>query len=133
MFEYLQYFFNPAHIFTLRSPAMQPRAIIILAVGFGILILAAMVSKVLGRTNDGLKARGYTKLVHLFTTIGILGYVYLFFAWQGVVLLGGRFWLLILGLVFVVWLGFIIKYFITEVPTKRQEIEKRRQIEKYIP
>ena len=133
MWEYLKYFFNPRHIFSIRPEAMQPRAVQTLLLIFGLLIAASIVSRVLARGKDKLNAKGYQRLAQLFLTIGIVGYVYVFFAWQGAALLGSRFWLLILAAVTIAWLVFIIKYLIKEAPQRRQEIERKRQIEKYIP
>jgi len=134
MIEYLKYFFNLNHLFNLRPGVMHNQAIIILAVAFGLLIILGIVSKVLvTKTKDGLKVKGWRRLFHLSLTIGILGFVYLFFAWQGVSLLASRFWLIILGLTALVWLGFIAKYLLWDVPKLRKGIEEKRKFEKYIP
>ena len=133
MIDYFQYFFNPAHIFGLRPGAMHRQAIIILAIIFAVFVVAAIVSKILTKTKDALKAKGYKRFFHLFLTTATLGYVYLFFAWQGAVLLSARFWLLILIVVALIWAIFILKYLIKEVPKKRKEINQKRQFEKYIP
>lgn len=134
MIEYLKYFFNPSHLLTLRPPAMQGRALIILGVAFGILIIIGVISKMMAKkTNDGLKMKGWERLFHLFLTIGILGFVYLAFAWQGVILLAGRFWLIILEIIAIVWLAFIGKYMYLEVPKLRKKINKERNFDKYIP
>jgi len=113
---------------------MQPRALIILAVIFGLLIVLGIFSRMkINKTKDGLKIKAWRRMFHLFLTVGILGLVYLFFAWQGIALLAARFWLLILALVALVWGGFIAKYLILEVPKLRKEIEDKRKFEKYIP
>ncbi|OGY44548.1 MAG: hypothetical protein A3J62_01100 [Candidatus Buchananbacteria bacterium RIFCSPHIGHO2_02_FULL_38_8] len=133
MIDYLQYFFNLKHLFNLRPAAMQTRAVIILAIIFALFIVAAIISKFLTRTKDSLKAKGYKKFFHLFSTIAALGYVYLFFAWQGAILLSARFWLLILLIITIVWTVFILKYLLKDAPQKRKEINQKRQFEKYIP
>ncbi len=134
MTEYLKYFFNPSHLFDLRPPVMHNQAIIILAVAFGLLIILGIASRVLViKTKDGLKVKGWRRLFHLFLTISILGFIYLFFAWQGVSLLASRFWLVILGLTALVWFGFIAKYLFWEAPKLRKNIEEKRKFEKYIP
>jgi len=134
MTEYLKYFFNPSHLFDLRPPVMHSRAILILAAAFGLLIILGIASQlIVMKTKDGLKIKGWRRLFHLFLTVGILGLVYLFFAWQGVTLLASRFWLIILGLVVLVWFGFIAKYLFWDVPKLRRNIEEKRRFEKYIP
>lgn len=134
MIEYLKYFFNPGHFFSMRPPAMQVRAIIILAVAFGLFIVFGIVSKIMAaKTKDGLKAKSWRRLFHLGLTMGILGFVYIFFAWQSVVLLASRFWLIIMLLVIIVWLGFIGKYMFLAAPKLRAKINKERNFDKYIP
>ena len=134
MIAYLKYFFNPSHLFSLRPAVMQWRAIIILMAVFGLLILMGIISKVMAaKSKDGLKIKAWRRLSYLALTISILGFVYLFFAWQGVVLLAGRFWLLTLLLIALIWLGFIAKYWFLEIPILRREIQQKRNFEKYIP
>ena len=134
MIEYLKYFFNPAHLFTLRPGVMRLRAIIILAVIFGVMITAGIIIKLIRpKIKDGLKLKAYRRLFHLFLTMGIIGLVYLFFAWQGVALLAGRFWLIIMLVVVIIWLGFIAKYLFLEIPKLRKSINQKRDFEKYIP
>ncbi len=132
MINYLQYFFKPAHLFSLRPEAMRPRALIILAIIFGSFIIAAIIFKLI-KTKDALRAKGFKKLTYLFTSMGVSGYIYLFFGWQGATLLSARFLLLIWLIVTLIWLLFILKYLIIEVPKKRKEIKDKRLFEKYIP
>lgn len=133
MLNYLSYFFDPSHLFALRPPTMHPRAITILAVIFGALVIMGIVSNLSARGVDSLKAKGLKRLTNLGLTMGSLGYLYLFFAWQRAALLGARFWLLGLGLITVGWLLFIIKYLIFKVPARRKEINERRRFEQYLP
>lgn len=133
MIDYLQYFLNPSHLFSLRPPLMTSRAVIILAVIFGLCIVTALVLKFVLKTTDSFKIKSQRKAVSMLGTMGILGYVYLFFAWQGAALLSARFWLLLWLAVLLVWAGFIIKYLKFEAPKKRAEIDKQRQFQKYIP
>ncbi|MFA6382604.1 MAG: hypothetical protein WCX08_05040 [Candidatus Buchananbacteria bacterium] len=132
--NYLNYFFNPAHLFSLRPEAMHARAVIILAVIFGLTVVLAGINKILlGKTKDGLRIKGLRRITHLCLTVGILGFVYLFFAWQGVALLASRIWLIIIFLTAVIWLAFIAKYLFLEVPKLRKEIDHRRDFERYLP
>lgn len=134
MIEYLKYFFNPSHLLTLRPPAMSLRAIYILAFIFAVIMVAGIFSKLAEKKiKDGLKIKAYHRIYHLGLTMGILGFTYLFFSWQGVVLLSARFLLLIWLIVLVVWLGFIVKYFMLDVPHLRKNIDEKRAFNKYIP
>jgi hypothetical protein len=132
--SYLQYFFNLRHLFNLRPEAMTQRAIIILTVIFGLLLILGIAAKMIQpKTKDGLKIKGYRRLTHLGLAMGILGFVYLFFAWQGVALLAARFWLLLWAISLAVWGAFIAKYLLKDVPKLRRDIENKRKFDKYIP
>ncbi|NUM25783.1 MAG: hypothetical protein HUU49_04175 [Candidatus Buchananbacteria bacterium] len=134
MIDYLKYFFDPAHFLTVRPPAMSFRAIAVLAIFFAAIILVGVAGKLIERkTKDGLKVKAYRRIFNFGLTMGILGYLYLFFAWQGVVLLSARFLLAIWLLTLLLWLGFIIKYLVLDVPKLRKNIDEKRAFNKYIP
>lgn len=133
MINYLTYFFDPAHLFALRPPALHQRAITILVILFGVFILAGIISSFNTRRVDRLKAKGLKRITHFGLTVGLLGYLYLFFAWQRAALLGARFWLVGLALVTAIWLIFIIRFLVLEVPAKRKAIDQRRRFEQYLP
>jgi len=134
MINYLQDLVFSGRLFNLRPPAMQIRTVIILAVFFGLCVVLGLISKILTKKiKDGLRIKGLKQLFYLFVIMGILGLVYLFFAWQKITLLAGRFWLLIWLLTVIIWLGFIGRYMFFEAPKLRAEIEKKRKFEKYIP
>jgi cytochrome c oxidase subunit IV len=134
MINYLLHFFNPVYLFNLRPAIIQQTNLIVLIAFFGLLIVLAGFSRLLViKTKDGLKIKAYRRFSHLFLTIGILGLIYLFFAWQGVAILSARFWPLVLAIVALVWLVFIAKYLLMEIPKLRREIENKRKFEKYLP
>ncbi|MDD2807631.1 MAG: hypothetical protein PHW95_03890 [Patescibacteria group bacterium] len=134
MTDYLKYFFNLNHLLNLRPEPLHSRAIIAGVIIFGALVLLGVACKIMSRaTKDGLKIKGYRKFFNLFLTMGLIGFVYLFFAWQGVVLLSSRLVLLAWAIISVIWLLFILKYIIIEVPKTRKQLQARRQFEKYLP
>lgn len=134
MIDYLKYFFNLRHLLNLRPEAMQTRAMIILLVIFGLLIILGVASRLaVEKIKDGLKVKAWRRLYHLGLTMGITGLVFFFFAWQGVALLAARFWLVIWLVSLLIWLGFIGKYWFLEIPKLRSEIEHKRKFEKYLP
>ncbi len=132
--NYLQYFFNPAHLFNLRPQAMTTRAVATLGIIAVVMIIGGVGLTIWQRQlKDGLKIKGLRRLVHVLYTTGGLLLTYLFFGWQGIALLGARFWLLVIALVDIVWLGFIAKYFFITMPKRRAEIDGQRNFKKYIP
>jgi len=134
MINYFQDLIFSGRLFTLRPPVMQVKTIIILAVFFGLCVALGLACKVLvKKTRDGLKIKSLRQLFYLFVAMGILGFVYLFFAWQKITLLAGRFWLLIWLVTVIIWLGVIGRYMFFKAPKIRNEIEEKRKFEKYVP
>lgn len=134
MIEYLKYFFDPSHILTVRPPAMSGRAVTILAIIFIVFIaLGVLANFKKNKSKSGLVAKAWQQFFYLGFTIGSLGFVYLFFASQGVALLAARFWLLIIGLVAIVWAGFIFKYIKLDMPKKEAAKKQKEEIQKYTP
>ncbi len=132
--NYLISFFRLSHLFYLRPQPMVWRGVIILIVINCLLIVLGLVAFFAApKIKDGLKVKGLRKIVHMGLTMGILGLVYIFFAWQGVAFLAARFWILIWAITILVWLAFIAKYMIKEVPKLRARIEDKRKFDKYIP
>lgn len=132
--NYVKYFFDPSHLLTLRPPIMSTRAVIILAVTFGAMILAAILGTIMAKkTKDGLRIKALRRLTTAGWTMGTIGFVYLFFAAEGVVLLSARFFLVIIAIVTAVWLGFILRYWVVALPRTRAEIDQKRQFNKYLP
>lgn len=113
---------------------MEFSAAMILAVFFILICLSGLAAKILAKKEkDHLRIKGYNRFFSLGLTMGLIGLAYMFFAWQGVTLLGSRFWLMIWLAVAVVWKVFILKYLYVEAPKKRLEIEKRNKFNKYLP
>ncbi len=133
MIEYLKYFFNPSHLFTITPPQMSERAIAILAVIFAATIAIGIFAGLKAKSSDGLTAKGLNRIKVLGWTMGLIGFAYLFFAWQRVAVLGGRFWLLIWLGVGIIWLFFIIVYLKVEVPQKKEANKKTKEFRKYLP
>lgn len=131
---YLQYFFNPAHLFSLRPEAMSNKAVTILVVVFAGLIILGILSKLkTKKIKSALEAKVWSQFFSLSLTIGLCGLVYAFLASQGVILLAARFWLVLIMIVAVIWAGFIAKYMIVELPKKKLDIKKQQEFKKYIP
>ena len=113
---------------------MQTRAVVILVVIFGAIIAFGIFSRIKSKSKiNGLMAMAWTRLFHLSFTIASFGFVYLFFAIEGITLLSMRFILIIILFIGLIWLAFIIKYSFIEVPKKQQTLKKKEEFNKYIP
>lgn len=134
MIDYLKYFFNPAHIFSVRPPAMSQRAIIILAVACGVMLIVGIIAKLAtNRTKDGLKIKVFRRLTAWGIAMGIIGYLYVFFAAEGVTILSSRFLLIVWAGIAAIWLVVILRYWFIALPRARAEIDQKRQFNKYLP
>lgn len=69
----------------------------------------------------------------LLLTMGSLGLVWLFFAYQTVPYVSTRFIFLIWVVGFFVWAYIIAQYAFTEFPKAMQSIKERERLEKYLP
>lgn len=113
---------------------MSGRAAMILAVVFGTLIIIGIFSNITAKkTKDGLKIKVYKKMFHAGLTMGVLGYIYIFLAVEGIAVFSSRLILMIWALVTAVWIGFIVKYLKIDVPKNREKITAKRDFEKYLP
>ena len=75
----------------------------------------------------------WSKLTNFGFSFGIVGFILVFLKQQRVPYLGMRVWLILWFLICLVWLVFILKYIIIEVPRLRKEKEVHKEKEKYIP
>ncbi|MDD5043906.1 MAG: hypothetical protein PHD51_04635 [Patescibacteria group bacterium] len=75
----------------------------------------------------------WRKISNMLGWLGILGLVYLFFAYEGVPVLGMRLWFLLWLIGLIVWLIFIIRYAVVKIPLKEKEQAEREHFEKYLP
>jgi uncharacterized membrane protein HdeD (DUF308 family) len=132
--EYLRYFFNPSHLFSLRPPLMTQRALMIVIILGVLCIITGIVGMICARrSRNGLMIKGYRKVTAFGWTMGIFAFLYAFFAYEGAIVLSGRFMILAWLIVAAIWKMYIIRYFWREVPSRRAELDQRKKYSKYIP
>jgi amino acid transporter len=131
----LEKLFDLRFWFALRPEILGPRAVRFLIVVFGAILVAALVLKIVAsmkKKNPPL-AKLFRKLQRLFLTMGLLGFVLLFLSYEQIYLLGSHFWYLLWLIGFLTWLGFIIYYLVVKMPKEKDELEKKKRFEKYLP
>ena len=84
-------------------------------------------------TEKGINKKILDKFGDLSSSMGIAGLIFFFFRQQSVPLLGYRIWFLLWAIVFVAWLGSILKYLFMRVPEVRAEQAEKARKEKYLP
>ncbi|MEA3249582.1 MAG: hypothetical protein U9Q03_04485 [Patescibacteria group bacterium] len=125
-----QYWINP------RPVPLGPSLVGSVFAFFGWFVIASVVLYFLARhfkKRDHLKEEVIRRFARALLLTAVLGYMFLFFSYEQLPLLGMRFWFLLTFLLFTVWLVRAILYTLKDYPRmRRQEIERKRY-EKYLP
>lgn len=81
---------------------------------------------------DRFVARALRKIKTLALTMGIIGFVFLFFRYEFIPVFSRRFMYLVWILIVAVWAGFIVPEFV-KIPTRRKDAEDIDRIKRYLP
>ena len=112
---------------------MTPLALRSMLIGFGALVIAAIILKFKSSQADSALARGLRQIARLCVGLGLFGLAILFFRYQFVPVLSRRF-------IYLVWLGVALagavsawRYFVKQMPALRLRQEEARRKTKYLP
>jgi cytochrome bd-type quinol oxidase subunit 2 len=94
------------------------------------LIIAAYVVK---KSGDKLKAKVLSKFARAMLNTGLLGYLFLFFAYEQLPVLGMRLWAVLWLAVFCLWIASAVKFATKEYPARRSRQERLQALHKYLP
>lgn len=102
---------------------------------FGGFLILAVVFRILifSQRKNGLIIKFWRKLFRLCLIMSLIGFILLFFFYEGVPILGARFWFLVWILGVIVWLILALIFLIFKIPKIRKENEGKKQFEKYLP
>lgn len=75
----------------------------------------------------------FAKIQSMCSTMGLLGLLWLFFAYEQVPLLSSRFWVPVLGIIAGLWIYSILRYSNLEMKPQLQQIAEKERIEKWLP
>lgn len=132
--NFIKAILSPSYWLTHQHPV--PEAWLnFLTVAFGLLIIVGLVAAVLS-TRRAFLAPVRTllrKSAAMGITMGLLGYLLLFFSVQQVAFFSARLMYLLWGIGALVWLYKIIYYGFFVLPARFQEQAEKRQREKYLP
>lgn len=120
---------------SLKPSALSEKSVRFLLIGSIVILGIAVFFWILAyfkRKNPPL-AKLFKKLRKLFFTMGLVGLILLFLSYEQIYLLGSHFWYLLWLIGFLVWLGFIARYMIFQMPKEKEEIEKKKRFLKYLP
>lgn len=129
-----QHLFSLKYLFAAVLPDFQPSVFKTLIILFGLLLLLSAAARIVGHKKrlPPLK-KFWLKLANWFLMVSLLGFLLVFFRQQHVAFLAMPIWLAGLGLCSLIWLIFILRYVLVKVPRLKEEIETKKQLEKYLP
>jgi len=119
----------------LRPSALSEKAVWFLLISFIVILGIAIFFRVLMyfRKKNPSFVKLFKKMHRLFLIMGLVGLILLFLSYEQIYLLGSHFWYLLWLIGFLIWLGFVIRYLIVQMPREKEEIEKRKRFLKYLP
>ena len=127
--------FSLSFWFSLQQNALSPgfaRAFFIL---FALIVIVGAVIRLMSRQKkeDRYTTRLYRKAAAVGITMGLLGLVWLFFAFEEVYLFGARFWFLIWLVGLATWIGFVVQFGKKRIPELRKEDAHLAEANKFLP
>lgn len=75
----------------------------------------------------------YDLIQSLLLTMGSLGIMWTFFAYEGIPILAARFWFLLWLLGLIIWIYAILRYYLLEYTNFKVKLAERERLEKYLP
>lgn len=130
-------FFDLLYWLNLEPSPLRLRIAIFCASFFGFFILL----KVFGRTIYFNYKKDLTapeknllfKIESMLLTMGFSGLAWTFFAYEALPILSSRLWMIFWAVGLVIWLYFILRYALVEMPPKISGIVQKEKFEKYLP
>lgn len=133
--ELIKSFFSLESLFNVAPQPLTNRFLFFLLILFGLFITGAVVIKAYAKSDkpDLLDKKALNKFFNLFLTMGLIGLIYAFVAYEGVPYLSIKILLVIWAAIVIIWLWFAVKYYLKTVPKLKAEINERKSLKKYLP
>lgn len=123
--------------FAMRPAPMSKEFTIAAAVFFGLFIAAKIVLRIIMEKQKKLMTAADKKLSNMIQsfclTMGSLGLLWTFFAYEGLPILASRYWVLLWLLGAIIWAYFIVRYYALEYTDFKERLTAREKLEKYLP
>ena len=88
---------------------------------------------VVKKSGDKLKAKVLSKFASAMVNTGLLGYLFLFFAYEQLPVLGMRIWAVLWLALFCLWTANAVKFATNEYPARRSRLARLQALQKYLP
>jgi len=95
-------------------------------------LVSKFFEKRLSSRRDYIKARFLQKIATFCATMAATFSFIFFFRYEAIPVLGGRFWVMIWGVVGIIWLGYLIKYYVVNITQQKMELEEKQRKDKYL-
>lgn len=123
---------QPSYI--LDSQPRQFQFLLPAVIIFGAAVIASILIWIFLKTSKApYKEKIKSAISNWLLWLGISGLILVFFRWQEIPYLSARILFEILFLVFLIWLGFILKYLIFNYKKDKDNFAERMRFEKYLP
>lgn len=132
--DFLKAIIHPTYWLTHQHPVPERWAYALIIL-FGLLCLAGLTAILLSfRGNLATPMRTLLKKIAAYGwTMGLLGYLFLFFSLQQIAFLSVRMIYLVWAVIAIWWLYHVLHYAFKVLPKRIAEIQAREQREKYLP
>ncbi|MBI4599952.1 hypothetical protein HY732_03440 [Candidatus Uhrbacteria bacterium] len=116
---------------------LSDQTALLFAVIFGLFIVFKILLRSMGRQYIVSLSRYHKEFVYrlerMSLTMGVLGFVWLFFAYEIIPFFSGRYWFVVWVLGVIVWAYYIFYYIRFEVPQRVGRDREREYARKYLP
>lgn len=126
---------NPTFWLNTNPPPISADSERVLFFAFAVVMILGAIIRLVAtrRKEDRHVTETFNRLGNACVTMGFLGLVLFFFSFEGIPLLGARFWYLLWAVGFLYWLGMTLRYVVKVVPLERKAELERQAKEKYLP
>ena len=102
---------------------------------FALLVICGSVSRIMAKNkkDDRFMVKAYKYVAQMFMTMGILGLMWFFFAYEQIYFFGARFWFLVWLLGLIAWIVWIVRYVKVKIPELKELGSAKKETNKYIP
>jgi hypothetical protein len=128
-------YFN--HLFSVYPGPMKPLFQQILMAAFGLCLLLAVAGQIFAivrrRRKDAIAARLGVRIFNFGLTMGLVGFLLLFFIREQAQLLSGRFWLALWLAAALIWGISIFRHLAVRLPAEKRARFRKAMLAKYLP
>jgi phosphatidylglycerophosphate synthase len=102
---------------------------------FAVFIICGSVCRIMARNKKGdrFAIMSYKMTAKMFMTLGILGILWFFCAYEQVYFFGARFWFLVFVLAVIIWVVRIVWFVKVKIPILKTQGSAKQETNKYLP